>query len=479
MHDLMSHIENERKQNHAIPFIALTETWLKSYIADAQVNIPGYVTSRCDRNRRVGGGVLLYSHDDIPLSSCEVFDDSVCQALFAVFHTVKMCVAIVYRPPNASHTSFLNVMKFLRSNIAELDDDSYKFCISGDFNFPLIDWQSLSVSSGGSSDTADSANCLLSFMSDNLMNQYVSVPTRGSNTLDLFITNDDNLVTNVSSTKTDISDHNMVDIMLSFNPALPHRPHVNAFDEDNFRSLDFHQADFHVLNQKLGSVDWKMLKSSCNNEDFPALFTDTLFQICQSVVPLKKVSTGKPKALNALRRKKKKLQNRLAAVHATHGTHDQHAKELENQIALICYEIKEAINQHIDKKEQKAVSKIKSNPKFFFSYAKSFSQTKSGVSMLFDENERITTDPKEMADILQKQFASVYSDPDASSIKSPEFESPIVSKPFEEYSLSFTDEDIKKAIKDLKSNSAAGPDGIPATLIISCADVLCEPIRLI
>ena len=352
----MSHIENERKQKHVIPFIALTETWLKSYIADAQMNIPGYITSRCDRDKRVGGGVLLYSHEDIPLSSCEIFDDSVCQALFAVFHTVKMCVAIVYRPPNASQSSFQNIMKFLKNNIAELDDDSYQFCISGDFNFPLIDWQSLSVSSGASSDTANSANCLLSFMSDSLMNQYVTVPTRGSNILDLFITNNDNLVTNVSSMKTDISDHNMVDIMISFNPASPFRPHVNTFDEDNFRSLDFFQADFDVLNQKLGAVDWKMLQSSCNDQEFPVLFTDTLFQICKSVVPPKKVSTGKPKALNALSRKKKKLQTRLSAVQVLHGTHDQRARELENQIALICYEIKEAINQHLDKREQKAVS---------------------------------------------------------------------------------------------------------------------------
>ena len=479
MHDLMSHIENERNINHVIPFIALTETWLKSYIADAQVTIPGYVTSRCDRDKRVGGGVLLYSHQDIPLSSCETFDDSVCQALFGVFHTVKMCVAIVYRPPNASHSSFLNSMKFIRSKIAELDDDSYQFCISGDFNFPLIDWQSLSVSSGASSDTADSANCLLSFMSDHLMNQYVTVPTRENNILDLFITNNDNLVTNVSSTETDISDHNMVDIMISFNPASPYRPHVNTFDEDNFRSLNFFEADFDVLNQKFGEIDWEMLQSSCSDQDFPALFTDTLFQICKSVVPPKKVSAGKPKALNSLRRRKKKLQTRLSAVQAIHGTQDQRARELQNQIALICYEIKEAINQHLNMREQKAASKIKSNPKFFFSYAKSFSQTKSGVSMLFDKNKVITTDPKEMANSLQAQFSSVYSDPNATAIKPPVFDPPKVSKPFEEYSLSFTDEDIKKAIKDLKSDSAAGPDGIPAMLIKGCADELCKPIRLI
>ena len=55
-------IQKEKSKNHSLSFIALTETWLKSYMSDAQLQIPGYSVSRSHRDARLGGGVLLYSH---------------------------------------------------------------------------------------------------------------------------------------------------------------------------------------------------------------------------------------------------------------------------------------------------------------------------------------------------------------------------------------------------------------------------------
>ena len=429
----MSQIESERKKGHKLPFISLTETWLKSYILDAQLHIPGYNISRSDRDKRVGGGVLLYSHEDIPITNCESFDDSICQAMFTIFDTIKMCVATIYRPPNASHGSFNGVLKFLRNCISDLNDDSFQICIMGDFNFPSIDWQSCTVAPGGSSEISESASALLSFMSDHLMNQYVTSPTRGDNILDLFFTNDDQLVTHVDSTKSDLSDHNMVEVIISSNPTLSNRSHVNVFDKNDFRSLDFHQANFDALNEKLNNVDWVNLRASCSFEEYPAVFTDTIFQICKSVTPLKKPSTGRPKVLHALQRKKKRLQTRLSA--AEHGGDPQRIQSLKDEISLICFDIKEAILHHLDTREQAAVSKIKSNPKFFFSYAKSFSKSKPGIAMLFDKDKQITTDAKDMANLLQEQFSSVYSNPDDPSVLPPDFDPPPITKNFSEYSM--------------------------------------------
>jgi len=73
--EIISFVQEEKSKNHSLPFIALTETWLKSYVSDAQLHVPGYVVSRPDRDARVGGGVLLYSHGNIPVSECHTFDD--------------------------------------------------------------------------------------------------------------------------------------------------------------------------------------------------------------------------------------------------------------------------------------------------------------------------------------------------------------------------------------------------------------------
>ena len=192
INELRSMIPNEASKNHVIPFIAVTESWLKPYISDAQINIPNYSPTRKDRDKRKGGGVVLFSHESLPITDSFLFGDELCQSVFCRFDTVKMAVAVVYRPPDSTVNSFKTVLRFLEECIANIDDDSFQIQILGDFNFPTVDWESHVVHPH---ESRDSALELLRFMSDNLMNQYVHILTRGDNTLDLFITNNPYLVT--------------------------------------------------------------------------------------------------------------------------------------------------------------------------------------------------------------------------------------------------------------------------------------------
>ena len=185
---IKSIIHEEKAKNHSIPFIGITESWLKSYISDAQVNIPYNETL--------------------------TFDDKICEAVLCKFETVKKCIAIVYRLPEASVSSFSNVLSFLTESFKKVNDDSYQFCISGDFNFPFIDWKTSIINPGGSSESTQSANHLFAFMCERFQNQYILTSTRNNNILDPFLTNDDSLVTNVNANKTRLSDDNLVDIMI-------------------------------------------------------------------------------------------------------------------------------------------------------------------------------------------------------------------------------------------------------------------------
>ena len=435
----MSYIECERQDNHLIPFVALTETWLKSYISYAQLQIPGYDITRCDRESRVGGGVVLYSHESMPQTSHDIFDDGICQGLFAVFEASKVCIANIYRPPNETAESFMAFLQFLRKNIEAINDDSYQLNVVGEFNLPCIEWETLAVCPGNTSVTAASATALLGFMSDYLLNQFVSSPTRGNNIVDLFITNVDNLVVNVSSYSTDMSDHNLVDMLISYNPMSLSQCRINVFDKHEFRSLDFNQANFEKLNNQIRDIDWVDMRDRCTQEEFPELFTESLFTVCAACVPPKKVGNGKPRLVNVLRRKKKRLKTRLNKLIANNDS-AEHILALKNKVAMICYEIKECVINNLNQKEQAAIGKINSNPKFFYSYAKSFSKIKAGINMLYDTNGMIRTDPKNVADILQNQFSSVFSDPDSPYIKDPQFDPPL----FSEYNMEVSDEDILK-----------------------------------
>ena len=244
----------------------------------------------------------------MPQTSHDIFDDGICQGLFAVFEATKVCIANIYRPPNATAESFMALLQFLRKNIEAINDVSYQLNVIGEFNLPCIEWETLAVCPGSTSVTAALASALLGFMSDYLLNQYVSSPTRGNNILDFFITNVDNLAVNVSSYSTDMSDHNLVDVLISYNPMSLSlsQCRINVFDKHEFRSLDFNQANFEKLNNQIRDIDWADMRDRCTQEEFPELFTESLFSVCAACIPPKKVGNGKPRLVNVLRRKKKR-----------------------------------------------------------------------------------------------------------------------------------------------------------------------------
>lgn len=60
---------------------------------------------------------------------------------------------------------------------------------------------------------------------------------------------------------------------------------------------------------------------------------------------------------------------------------------------------------------KRAINTIKSNPRYFYQYARKSGKSKSGIGPLFDKDGILQNDPKKMADILQDQYKSVLSNP--------------------------------------------------------------------
>ena len=261
-------------------------------MTDAQVSIDNYLSFRSDRSGRKGGGTILYIHKDIPVLDKSTFDDSVCQAILCTLPTINSILINVYRPPDASLSSFTKLIRHIQSYLDPIiEEKHHDINILGDFNFPNINWDSLTCTPSLGREQYDSAESLLEFIQHNLLLQVVDRPTRGKNTLDLFLTNNDRVIRNIETENTTLSDHDVVKINLLYNIKSPPTSSAPHFEEHTFRSLDLQKADYSKINYLLSDVNWDELLHLCDQDkegnDFVELLYLTVLQACQICSPQK------------------------------------------------------------------------------------------------------------------------------------------------------------------------------------------------
>jgi len=165
----------------------VTETFLRHTIPDSFVSIDGYDLSRRDRNMcnckntnckkdHKGGGVLIYSRPNL---SCKIYESH--PSLETLWITGKVpdstsnfFVNVSYHPPKDTHSSLTEYLAFSTAKIMRNNPHSTIF-IGGDFN--RLD---------------------LSDLEDEGVTILHTPPTRNDATLDILLTNRDDLVENTN-----------------------------------------------------------------------------------------------------------------------------------------------------------------------------------------------------------------------------------------------------------------------------------------
>ena len=351
--------------------------------------------------------------------------------------------------------------------------------ILGDFNLPCIQWPDVPTSQLASNytnkDMLECADTLLSFMNTNFISQYVDKPTRLNNLLDLVLTNDINLVKHVKVEETEISDHNMIIVKSNFGlkPKTAPKP---TFTPHTFRNLNLFKADFKEINHHLQSIDWDDLHSMCPMEDFPELVRLTVLQICELHAPTKchrstRLSSYK-RERRTLSRKKRKQMNRLTDDKLTC---DEKLK-IKKKLVGIHHDIKCSINNESLKSEKEAIRKIHEDPRYFFSWSKRKLKSRTNIGPLIDQDGILKYDDESMSNILQKQFCSVFSNPNDPKKKFTDINA-VYDEPLED--IIFTPKDIDDAIKKIKINTSSSGDDIPAIVFNKCRIALNYPSLLI
>ena len=105
------------------------------------------------------------------------------------------------------------------------------------------------------------------------------------------------------------------------------------------------------------------------------------------------------------------------------------------------------------------------NSKRLFSCIKSLRQDNSNVGPLYDTKGVLQSDPTAQAELLNAQFASVFTKEDLQNVpKSESLEFPDMPK------ITFNANGVRKLLKNLKMHKATGPDQLPARFLIETAD---------
>ena len=124
--------------------------------------------------------------------------------------------------------------------------------------------------------------------------------------------------------------------------------------------------------------------------------------------------------------------------------------------------------------EMRAVAKVLLNPKFFFSYAKEHSRVKCSVGPL-SKIWTLTNNPSEMAELLQEQYVSVFSNP-AAEKQLPNHDGRNAGPTIGD--ITSSQADIEEAIDDMNRDASSTDHDIPALILKECKNNISYPVFL-
>ena len=496
---------SDQAQLNGALLVAVTETWLTPQVYDSEVchNFPGYNLFRTDRENRQGGGVAMFVRDDLTSDILCSYDNGVCGLLVLMIHQLNTAVAVIYRPPDTRLREFSEIIVKLESCLTSLPAPAPTVTVMGDLNFPrhCLTWSRcgevsdlLPLVAGhregetaeGKQDRLQAAKfCDLAVR--HCLIQQVDKPTHGAEILDLILTNNHELISLVTvESWPRFSDHSLVTANVSYQlgAKMEHAESHLLDSGRRLKALNFNKARWVEIKAELSELDWAEMEEATRTSPTDALkvFMDELVPLLERHVPLKESSK---KARQKIERRRKLMWKRLSKIKSrlksansiqklTKLLHDR--QELENQL-FQDYSAMDFLE------EDQAISNMKSNPKAFFSFAKSRQKTNSKVGPFVDPSTGLPNpDPEFAASELSKQYSSVFVPPrDEWRVPDPKtfFSFSSAGQDLDLADIPFTQEDIIKACGELRSESAAGADGIPANLLKLCKNEFAKPLYLL
>ena len=441
--------------------VALTETWLHADLPNSLfVNTDKYCVFRKDRCTR-GGGVCILIKRMRKLIATEVILPTEYQKLEIVAIDIydklskPMRIVCVYRPPD--YCADDNVLLF--SALKHLADNSARICFLGDFNLPDFNWIHLVY--------PDNVlyNATADFICNQGLSQIVMQTTRGDSILDLVLTSDPICCDSVQYiAPLANSDHCIVTWQLAL--TLP-----SDADECTETCYNFSNADWDAICAYLSTVNWLAVSEAYNTASlmwgrFVEIVTAGFELYVPKTVRVKRKASRPyyPKSVRTLQSKKLECWRLLRNFRTP---------KLAAKYAALTQKCSDAIQNFHLHLENRLIEK--GNLGNFYKYANKKLNGSNGIAPLRDKDGRIVNSNSEKASLLNEYFSSVFTRDNGviDDARLPQRVEQQMAAVF------FTPEAVQKSIRGLKSNSSAGPDGLPAVFFKNAASLICFPLSVI
>ena len=436
--------------------VAVTETWLNDDVENSVLPMNGeYTIFRKDREN-IGGGVALFVRNDIschPLKSpCSEHFEALFVKLVTKLSTIV--VAVCYKPSVAD----VHLLPEFERMLCYLDSLNECYIVLGDFNLPDIKWDVPSAPK-----THKQENFMCAFLEHGLA-QCVTEPTRGDAILDLIFESKPSTVMNVIvSNSVDKSDHNTVWFDLNMpteaKPSaekfawhkMDHAGIMVALEMTNWSNV-FHDYD-HC------NIMWEKFVSYCDK-----LFAEYVPKVRENATPQKRKKT--PNFIKNLLVKKKCAFRKIKT---------DPSPENKVRYKLISKRCSAAIKKHVLKTESQVL--LNSDLKKFYSYVRRKLNSKTRMPNLIVDGNIFSGDT-DKAEALNRQFSSVFLNDDACNVLCFPFgENELCETVITNIVISRTM--VVNALKSFSTDSAMGPDSIPACFLKKHAVLLANPLQKI
>jgi hypothetical protein len=448
--------------------VALSETWLIPQFTDGLLDPKGlYNIYRRDREKRMGGGVCILTSKSFATSCVSIDYDafSLVELVGVEILVDKVCLVILcfYCAPNVSRQQFQKCLECLNSVLNCVSTKG--LLLVGDFNIPDINWDFPNCSA--SSKESD----FLLFSNDAGLQQINRFQTRGKNILDLILTNDPLIISNVSlNHPLGSSDHDslIIKIILTCNVD------SNKLDarSTNESGYIWSKANWDGCVVSCLKINWSVVFSDCHSSnDCWNVFLMEISRILMTYVPRKinktatklRCSKNKtyPKNVHRLICKKKKLWRKMKLY-----CNGEIKKKYKKCISLIKHaKIANELSYESKIIESQSIGAI-------YRHISSRLNHRSGIAPLRGLDGKMVVDDTSKAELLNAHFVTIGTVDNGDLPETVKFNKEIDD-------IVFTKIAIVKVIEKLKTNTAHGPDGLPPILYKSLKFQIAEPLSLL